>query len=67
LEERIERENLPFKLILQIHDELLFECKSEFVQEATEIIRQEMEQVIELKVPLKVDVGVGGNWQEAHA
>lgn len=67
LEERIEREELPFKLILQIHDELLFECKREFVDEATEIIRQEMEQVIELKVPLKVDVGVGGNWQEAHA
>lgn len=67
LEERIERESLPLKLILQIHDELLFECAAEFVVQAKEIIRQEMEQVITLEVPLKVDVGVGGNWQEAHA
>ncbi|RKZ05016.1 MAG: DNA polymerase I [Candidatus Hydrothermota bacterium] len=53
-------------MLLQIHDELLFEIKEELVSEAGEIIKEKMEGALELKVPLKVDMGVGDNWLEAH-
>ena len=51
------------KMILQIRDELLFEApKSEVV----EVVRQCMERPCELDVPLKVDIGTGASWAEAH-
>ncbi len=57
---------LDVKLILQIHDELLFECGIENGQEAGEIINQKMSSVVKLNVPLKVDWGIGENWAQAH-
>jgi len=66
IDQRIGEEKLPFAMVLQIHDELLFECDAEYVDQAAGIIKEEMEQIVELKVPLKVDVGWGRNWQEAH-
>jgi DNA polymerase I len=56
---------LETKLVLTIHDELLFEGREEEVQEASEIVRHEMESAYELDPPLKVELGVGGNWLEA--
>lgn len=53
-------------LILTIHDELLFEIEKERIEEAKEIIKETMENIYPLKVPLKVNIGVGKNWQEAH-
>uniref|UniRef100_A0A7V3ZUU9 DNA-directed DNA polymerase n=1 Tax=candidate division WOR-3 bacterium TaxID=2052148 RepID=A0A7V3ZUU9_UNCW3 len=53
-------------LILTIHDELLFEIEEERIEEAKEIIKETMENIYPLKVPLKVNIGVGKNWQEAH-
>lgn len=66
IDERSRREKLPFFMILQVHDELVFECDSTFSQNATEIIKNTMEHVCQLSVPLKVEVGVGGSWEEAH-
>ena len=51
--------------MLTIHDELLFEGPQEEVDEASEIVRHEMESAYELDPPLKVDLGVGENWLEA--
>jgi DNA polymerase-1 len=53
-------------MILQIHDELLFEVPEDEVDTATKLIREEMEGALTLSVPLHVDVGHGNNWAEAH-
>lgn len=53
-------------MLLQIHDELVFECDAARVEDATELVRSEMENVVEFSVPLEVEVGFGNNWQEAH-
>ena len=62
----IREQNLPMRMVLQVHDELVFECKNESVPTLRDTVRQVMEGAVELQVPLKVDVGVGANWQEAH-
>ncbi|AGA91316.1 DNA polymerase I [Thioflavicoccus mobilis 8321] len=62
----IERERPPVRLIMQVHDELVFEVAEDRVDEAAEPIRQAMEGAAELAVPLLVDIGVGGDWDEAH-
>ena len=56
---------LATRLVLQIHDELLFEGPEEEVEAATEIIRREMAGAFEMDPPLEVDVGAGENWLEA--
>ncbi len=53
-------------MILQVHDELLFECPSEEEEEMRAIVKREMEEVMPLKVPLVVDIGWGDNWNDAH-
>ena len=53
------------RLVLTIHDELLFEGPENEVPEAAELVRREMEGAFALDPPLKVDVGVGDNWLEA--
>lgn len=63
--ERLKREKLKTRMILTVHDELVFEAPEEEVGTAQEMIRAEMEGVYPLKVPLKVDVGMGQNWKEA--
>jgi DNA polymerase-1 len=57
---------LPVKMIMQVHDELVFECAESTVPEAIEAIRVRMMGAAELRVPLIVDVGVGADWDEAH-
>jgi len=56
---------LETRLVLTIHDELLFEGPESEVQEASEIVRHEMESAYDLDPPLKVDLGVGDNWLDA--
>ncbi|MCZ7648770.1 MAG: DNA polymerase I [Planctomycetota bacterium] len=50
------------RMILQIHDELVFECPAEEVDALKELVKESMEHALELKVPLVVDLGVGDNW-----
>lgn len=54
------------KMIMQVHDELVFEVKADKVDHYSRLIKAEMEKAIELKVPLIADVGIGDNWDEAH-
>ena len=54
------------KMILQVHDELVFDAKKSELDTLTSIIKTEMEQAYMLEVPLVVDVGTGTNWLEAH-
>ena len=58
--------NLNTKMILQVHDELLFESHIEEVEIAEKIIVNEMESAMTLSVPLKVSCKSGNNWYEAH-
>ncbi len=53
-------------LCLQIHDELVLEIEEERVEEAKEIVKNEMENAVQLSVPLEVELGVGKNWAAAH-
>ncbi|MCK3656944.1 DNA polymerase I [Pasteurellaceae bacterium Macca] len=54
------------KMIMQVHDELVFEVKAEKVEHYTALIKAEMEKAITLNVPLIAEVGIGANWDEAH-
>jgi DNA polymerase-1 len=62
----IESERPPVRMIMQVHDELVFEVEDDAVATIAERIRKEMESAAELKVPLLVDLGDGGDWEEAH-
>ena len=53
-------------MIMQVHDELVFEVREEDVKSASAKIQQLMENSVKLDVPLRVDVGVGDNWDQAH-
>ena len=64
--EELNRRQLDSKLILQIHDELIIEAKEDEVEEVIELMRNEMENTIKLRVPLKVDIKVGDTWYETH-
>jgi len=66
LHTKIENENLPLKMLLQVHDELVFECPKENAEEFSQMIKYEMENAWPLSVPILANVGVGDNWLEAH-
>jgi DNA polymerase-1 len=61
----LEAEGRRSAMLLQVHDELVFECPPEEVEAVSELARREMEGACELKVPMVVDVGVGDNWRDA--
>jgi DNA polymerase-1 len=63
---RFLEERLKTKLILQIHDELVFEVPEGELEAIKALVKEEMEGVVKLYIPLKVDIGVGKNWAEAH-
>ena len=58
--------SMKTKLILQVHDELVFEAPQNEIEHAKKIIVDNMENAYKLEVPLTVDIGVGENWLEAH-
>jgi DNA polymerase-1 len=62
---RLQRERRETRMILTVHDELVFEAPESELEAASGIVRQEMEGVYPMKVPLKVDLGAGKNWREA--
>jgi DNA polymerase-1 len=57
----------PGAMLLQVHDELLFEVREDQVDELRGVVREEMEGAIELDVPLRVDVGTGRSWYESKS
>ena len=64
--EDINEINMSSKMILQIHDELIFEYPQDEESELISLVKKNMENALSLIVPLKVDFGVGLNWYEAH-
>jgi DNA polymerase-1 len=66
VDEWIRTEAPPVRMIMQVHDELVFEVSEDAVEAAGARIRDIMQGAAELRVPLIVDVGVGANWDEAH-
>ena len=65
VDEALRRENLKTQMIMQVHDELLFESPASEVEKAIEVIRKEMESAVALDVPLLVEIGAGENWMNA--
>ena len=63
---KLELGNQQIKMIMQVHDELVFEIANESIETAIPIIKDLMSKAVVLDVPLVVDVGVGMNWDEAH-
>ena len=61
-DEALHRAGLKTQMIMQVHDELLFEAPAAEVERATEVIRESMESAVELDVPLTVEIGAGDNW-----
>ena len=59
------RRGLSTRMILTVHDELLFEAPEDEAEAAVEVVRDRMEHAVELSVPLTVDAGIGKNWYEA--
>lgn len=66
VDRRLSEEGLQSRMVLQIHDELLFDALPEEVETLERIVREEMENVIELSIPLTVECNHGNNWLEAH-
>ncbi|MGK3143766.1 DNA polymerase I [Pantoea sp. C2G6] len=61
-----QQDDSAVRMIMQVHDELVFEVKTDAVEAASQKIRALMENSVQLDVPLLVEVGVGDNWDEAH-
>ncbi len=66
LSSKLKTNNMRSRMILQVHDELIFECVPNEESELESLVKQEMEGVFDLKAPLIVDTGWGANWNEAH-
>jgi DNA polymerase-1 len=56
----------PARLIMQVHDELVLEVRADAVAQVREAVRAHMVNAATLSVPLRVDIGTGANWDEAH-
>ena len=66
VDERLRRESLKSQLVLQIHDELLLEVPEAEIETVKALLVEEMENVMELSVPLTVECNYGKTWLEAH-
>lgn len=66
IHKRIKEENLQSKMLLQVHDELVFDAYKPEIEKLQELVKFEMENAFKLDVPLVVDIGIGENWLEAH-
>ena len=62
----LEARNLSARMLLQVHDELLFDVPEKEVDETASVVKDVMEGAANLSVPLTVDTGLGDNWDEAH-
>lgn len=66
INKRLLQTRMPVRMIMQVHDELVFEVEQSALEAASHEIRDCMENIIQLDVPLRIDIGVGDNWDKAH-
>lgn len=66
VDKRLQQSELQARMLLQVHDELVFECPEPEVEELSKLVKEEMEGVFDLAVPLSVEMDTGKNWAEAH-
>ncbi len=66
MQSELEAGHFKTKMLLQVHDELIFEAPEDEVEQVSALIKDVMENIVKLSVPLIVDIGVGKNWKEAH-
>ena len=63
---KLSEKDYKTKMLLQVHDELVFDCYKPELEEMKALIKKEMENAYTMSVPLDVEVGIGENWLEAH-
>ena len=66
IHKRLKQENYQSKMLLQVHDELVFDVHNSELEKIQPLIKQEMENAFQMAVPLEVEIGMGKNWLEAH-
>jgi DNA polymerase-1 len=66
IHKRMKEEQLDSKMILQVHDELVFDVHPSELEKLKVIVLKEMKEALPLKVPVEVEMGIGKNWLEAH-
>jgi DNA polymerase-1 len=66
IQKRLHKEKWNSKMLLQVHDELVFDVPKEEVEALEKMVKTEMENAFQLEVPLVVDIGIGTHWLEAH-
>lgn len=66
IQRELEQQHFQSKMLLQVHDELLFDAKKDELEKLKTVVKHQMETAVKLSVPLTVEVGVGENWLEAH-
>ena len=63
---KLEEMNCKSKMLLQVHDELVFDIHNDELEDMKKLIQEEMQNAYKMSVPLDVEVGTGKNWLEAH-
>ena len=66
IQKAIQEEGLDARMILQVHDELVFDVPKTEAETLSKLVKQHMEEAVELAVPLEVEIQTGDNWLEAH-
>jgi DNA polymerase-1 len=66
ISDEFRKKKLKTKMIMQVHDELVFESPEDELDTVKKIVIEKMEHALDLSVPIKVDIGIGKNWEEAH-
>ena len=66
IDRRLREAQLKTRMLLQVHDELIFEVPRSELETAGDLVRREMEQAVALDLPLQVEIGTGNSWAEAH-
>ena len=66
IQKELNKQKMQSKMILQVHDELVFDMFNDEKDKLIPLVKSKMEQVIDLGVPLVVDIGQGANWLQAH-
>jgi DNA polymerase-1 len=66
IQSALKNANLKTRMVLQVHDELLFDTPKEEIEQVFKLVKYEMENAVKLVVPLEVEIQSGNNWLEAH-